>query len=67
MLTFAPLFSIGNPGTQKLPPKNCFKGGAGDFFSKLECINEILFTEYNMVVCTLFFWTVPPIKFFYGR
>ena len=53
------------PGHRNCPIKNCLKREAEDFL-KLECINEMLFMEYNVVVCILFFGTISPQKFSYG-
>ena len=43
-----------------MPSKNCFERGAANFFSEMKTIYRMQSIEPNIVVCSLFFWTVPP-------
>ena len=53
-------FQWATPGTQKLPSKNCFKRGGGNFFFEMKTINRLLSIESNFVICTPFFQYATP-------
>ena len=43
-------FQYATPGTQKLPSKNCFERGAGNFLSEMKTIKRMQSIEPNIVV-----------------